>query len=83
VRKARTLELLQAAAARKLTATFSGTSAEQPAEGETQFVEKPGGGGWTRTTDIGLMRPPLCQLSYAAMRLETRGADEEARCQPA
>ena len=25
-----------------------------------------GGGGWTRTTDIGLMRPPLCQLSYAA-----------------
>ena len=25
-----------------------------------------GGGGWTRTTDIGLMRPPLYQLSYAA-----------------
>jgi hypothetical protein len=30
---------------------------------------KIGGGGWTRTTDIGLMRPPLCQLSYAAKRL--------------
>jgi hypothetical protein len=25
-----------------------------------------GGGGWIRTTDIGLMRPPLYQLSYAA-----------------
>ncbi len=25
-----------------------------------------GGGGWIRTSDIGLMRPPLCQLSYAA-----------------
>ena len=27
-----------------------------------------GGGGWTRTTDIGLMRPPLCRLSYAASK---------------
>lgn len=29
---------------------------------------KVGGGGWTRTTDIGLMRPPLYRLSYAAPR---------------
>ena len=32
---------------------------------------KNGGGGWTRTTDIGLMRPPLYQLSYAATGRET------------
>ena len=31
-----------------------------------RYSEGVGGGGWTRTTDIGLMRPPLCQLSYAA-----------------
>jgi hypothetical protein len=29
-------------------------------------LRRNGGGGWIRTTDIGLMRPPLYQLSYAA-----------------
>jgi hypothetical protein len=49
-------------AAKKLTGTL-------PAIGKgplSEPLEKVGGGGWIRTTDIGLMRPPLYQLSYAA-----------------
>jgi hypothetical protein len=34
--------------------------------GRRTVLRTDGGGGWIRTTDIGLMRPPLCQLSYAA-----------------
>jgi hypothetical protein len=56
-------------AARKLAGTFTGTLPEERAEQPSQAVDFDGGGGWTRTTDIGLMRPPLCQLSYAAERL--------------
>ena len=47
------------------------------------IARKIGGGGWTRTTDIGLMRPPLCQLSYAAMRTESCGVLNRSNCQPA
>ena len=34
----------------------------------TQVIEEVGGGGATRTHDLGIMRPSLCRLSYAACR---------------
>ena len=33
-----------------------------------QGIEEVGGGGATRTHDLGIMRPSLCRLSYAACR---------------
>ena len=33
-----------------------------------QVIEEVGGGGATRTHDLGIMRPSLCRLSYAACR---------------
>jgi len=47
-------------AADKLAGTFSGTLAEKPEHAEacdSVTLRKFGGGGWIRTTDIGLMRP--------------------------
>ena len=69
-------------AARKLAGTFAGTLPEERKERPSQNLETIGGGGWTRTTDIGLMRPPLCQLSYAAMRMDACGALNGFNCQP-
>lgn len=35
-----------------------------------QAIEKIGSGDWTRTSDLGIMRPSLCRLSYAAPKKE-------------
>ena len=53
-------------AARRLTGAFSGTLSESGEWPPSEPIDRNGGGGWIRTTDIGLMRPPLYQLSYAA-----------------
>ncbi len=46
-------------AARKRTGTFSGTLPEEHPERVRQDLDSVGGGGWNRTTDLGLMRALL------------------------
>jgi len=69
-------------AAIKLTGTFSGTLPDTPERRPSQLINKIGGGGWTRTTDIGLMRPPLYQLSYAATGRTRKISGLESTLQP-
>src|ERR1041385_3225226 len=38
---------------------------------EGDRIQDVGSGDWTRTSDLGIMRPSLCRLSYAALRIHT------------
>lgn len=69
----RTIQAVQSVASSARTDNYE---EEDPDFGPGKFHRECGGdtgcGRWTRTTDIRLMRPALCHLSYTAKKLRGR-----------
>ena len=53
------------------TSTATSTAPLEENSQQPQVIEKYGSGDRTRTCDLGIMRPSLCQLSYAALQSKT------------